>query len=139
MFVIKPRNNPTREQISERVALIRRVMMNGTSSTVSARQNATTHGPGVRGAVWVSRITYSKPPETDISESVRKAIDLLGDGTERYRMPEVGELEAQWVGWRPGVDKNTLESSGNDSKKYNCLMREVKSDLTILYVYGGAF
>lgn len=131
-------SNPTPAQIVKRLSLIRRAMINGTAGTVSSRQKANIHDPGVRGPVWVSRITYLTPPENDISEVVRNSINELGDGTERYEVPEVGTLEAHWVGWRAGVDKNEPEALGSEFERYEGLMKEVTSKVNILYIYGGA-
>ncbi|KAI9812643.1 MAG: hypothetical protein M1827_004632 [Pycnora praestabilis] len=133
--------SPTPTQIDKRVANIRRALVGSVvGTTVSSRQKASTQDPGVRGPVWVSRITYPAPPENDLQKVVLDAIKEFGDGTERYDIPNIGGLEAQWIGWRGGVEKKEPEAPGCELEKYENLMREVKNkDLTVFYVYGGAF
>lgn len=131
--------NPTATQIATRVARIRAAVIKGTVETVTSRQKATGRDPGVRGSTWVSRIRYPRPPEDAIQGVVLHAIKELGDGTEKFQVPEVGEIEAQWIGWRSGVANDEPEVSGTELAKYEGLMRDVTSKVTVFYVYGGAF
>ncbi len=131
--------NPTATQIATRVARIRGAMINSTVGTVTSQQKAPGRDPGVRGSTWVSRTRYPRPPENAIQGVVLHAIKELGDGTEKFDVPEVGELEAQWIGWRSGVDKDEPEVSGTELEKYKGLMKDVTSKVTVFYVYGGAF
>ena len=131
--------HPTATEVATRVARIRGAMMNGTAGTVTSRQKATGRDPGVRGPTWVSRIQYPRPPENAIQGVVLHAIKELGDGTEKFDVPEVGELEAQWIGWRLGVGKDEPDVSGTELDKYIGLMRGVTSKVTVFYVHGGAF
>lgn len=87
----------------------------------------------------MSRVQYSRPPENAIRGVVLQAIKKLGDGTEKFDVPDVGELEAQWVGWRSAVGKDEPEVSGTELEKYNGLMKRITSKVTVFYVYGGAF
>ena len=59
--------------------------------------------------------------------------------TEKFDVPEVKELEAQWIGRRSGVKTDEPEILGTEWEKYEFLMEDVRSELTMLYVYGGAF
>ena len=87
--------NPTVTQIATRVAWIRGAMINSAAGTVTSRQKATGRDSGVRGSTWVSRTKYPRPPENAIQGVVLHAIKELGDGTEKFDVPEVGEFRAQ--------------------------------------------
>ncbi len=54
-------------------------------------------------------------------------------------MPAVEGLEAQWIGRRSRVKKDEPEILETELEKYKGLLKDVTSELTVLYVYGGAF
>ncbi|KAI9877448.1 MAG: hypothetical protein M1830_003870 [Pleopsidium flavum] len=139
MSSLIPQTRPTPTEIIQRVSHIRRAFSQAAAVPITARQKATTRDPGVKGPYWVSRIAYPAPPEKSIQEVLLDAIAELGDGTENFDVPEVGGLEAQWIGWRSDVGKDDPEAGGSERERYEGLMKEVESDITILYVYGGAF
>ena len=87
----------------------------------------------------MSRVTYSPPPENELQRIIQDGVYDLGSGHDKVDVPEVGGLEAQWIGWRSGVDKNEPEAPESELERYEGLMREIRNDITILYVYGGAF
>ena len=131
--------SPNDAQIKQRIAKLTSSLNKATDTTLSTRQRLTTHDPGVKGPVWVSRSSYPKPPEDDVRKAVLDAISHLGDGTEHFDVPEIGPLETEWVGWRDGVNKNAAEALGSELERYEGLMSMVKSDVTVFYVCGGAF
>ena len=107
--------------------------------SVTDRQIAWGDDPGVKGPAWISRHALPAPPEADALNRLLEAIDTLNDGYGSYTRPESASLETQWTGHRAGVDDETPEPSISENEKYDALMKEVTSPVTIFYIYGGAF
>ncbi|KAH0565100.1 hypothetical protein GP486_001500 [Trichoglossum hirsutum] len=118
------------------VSVLRSFVANYQRGTVTREQTITTRDPGVKGPMWVSKVTLPAPEDSNILEILFKAIHGLCDGRETFTRPELSAVEAEWVGHRPGVDANTLDPDLSPEEKYNHLMDEVKSDLTVLYIHG---
>ena len=94
--------------------------------------------PGVKGRMWVSKITLPPPPEDDVLQHVFSAIAALGNGKEAYTKPALEPVGAEWLAYRGGVSDTELEPSMAEQEKYNSLMGEVKNRITILYFHGGS-
>ena len=107
--------------------------------SVTDRQIAWGDDPGVKGPAWVSRHALPAPPEADALNRLLEAIDTLNNGYGSYKRPESAPLETQWTGHRAGVDDEAPEPSMSENEKYDALMKEVTSPVTIFYIYGGAF
>ncbi|KAI9868172.1 MAG: hypothetical protein M1813_006917 [Trichoglossum hirsutum] len=121
------------------VNIIRSFLSNTHRDTVTREQILTTRDPGVKGPTWVSKVTIPVPEDSDVLERLFMAIHGLCDSRETFARPELSAVEAEWVGHRPGVDANTLDPDLSPEEKYKHLMDEVKSDLTVLYIHGGAY
>lgn len=98
--------------------------------------------PGIKGKMWISKVTL---PKAEDSEGVtpREALDIaikeLGEGSETYTLPETLAVEAEWTGYRSGVDGSARRPDLSEVEHYERLMSEVKSDVTVLYFHGGAY
>jgi hypothetical protein len=133
---------PTHSEIEKRIARVRKAFHQSAFLPIATRQEITAREPRcTKGPVWVTKVKNPAPPENSLLQVLRDAITELGDGTEKYDLPsEVGELEAQWVDWRNGIGKDELGSEAATAQEnYNCMMKEVESDVVVLYAYGGAF
>ncbi|OCL09695.1 acetyl-hydrolase [Glonium stellatum] len=108
-------------------------------STISKQQRQTIRDPGVKGRMWISRVTMPVPGEDDLRQLLFKTIEDLKEGSEEYTLPPPRPLEAEWTGYRAHVPKDAPEPSISETEKYKNLMKEVKSDVTILYFHGGAY
>lgn len=98
--------------------------------------------PGIKGRIWVSKITMPKPAEDDIRQALFKAIEALkepGEGPGGYQEPELLPVEAEWTGYRAGATKQSTELKIPENQKYEELMKEVTSPATVLYFHGGAY
>lgn len=89
--------------------------------------------------MWISKVVLQKPEENDVREALVKAIEGLKEGGETYTLPVLKPVEAEWTGYRSDVDANAPELDISEEEKYENLMKEVKSDVTILYFHGGAY
>ncbi|KZF19761.1 hypothetical protein L228DRAFT_285699 [Xylona heveae TC161] len=131
------------------VLLIRALICDSKPSSVSEQQQRSIRAPPVRGPMWISRVTLSPPPEeNDVKRLLFTAIDQLNEsdnandnktGETAYEKPELVPVEAEWTGYRAAAWRTTPEPSVlSEEEKYHRLMKEVTSDITILYVHGGA-
>ncbi|KAL4897103.1 Alpha/Beta hydrolase protein [Aspergillus ambiguus] len=108
------------------------------SMPVSKQQRSMMRDPGIKGPMWVSKVTLPQP-EDNIREAVVKAIEDLKLGGETYDLPDVVPVEAEWTGYRNGVDKNAPQPDISEAEKYTELRKESNSDAVILYFHGGAY
>ncbi|KAL1962067.1 hypothetical protein VTN77DRAFT_595 [Rasamsonia byssochlamydoides] len=118
------------------VAIIRSFL--DISVPVGKQQRVSTREPGIKGPMWVSKVTLPAP-EDAVRDAVIKAIDeLKTSGAETFEIPAVRPVEAEWTGYRSGVDKKAPLPDLSEEEKYRELRREAKSDMVILYIHGGA-
>lgn len=117
-----------------------RSIMSETTSSITKQQNFSLKDPGVKGQIWVSTVTLPDPGD-DIRQLLFKAVDQMGEtGQETYTKPALEPVEAEWTGYRAGVGKDEPVPLGlSETDKFNKMMEEVKSDVTILYFHGGAY
>lgn len=95
--------------------------------------------PGVKGPLWIAKVTCPAP-EADVREAVVRAVKELGNGSELFDLPAIADVEGEWTGHRAGADKNSLQPQFSSQKEvYANLMKEVTSPVTILYFHGGAY
>jgi acetyl esterase/lipase len=122
------------------VNLLRDMMGDSSGGTsISKLQALTTKDPGVKGKMWVSKVKLDVPEEDDVRQLVFKAINEMGTGEEQWTKPEQQPLEAEWDGARADVKDDEPEPAGmSEKEKYDSLMKETKSKVTILYFHGGA-
>ena len=95
--------------------------------------------PGIKGKMWISKVVLPKPEEEGAREALVDAIDGLKEGKGSYPVPKIGNVEAEWTGWRKGVGKDAPRPELSEEEHYMNLMKEVESDVTILYFHGGAY
>lgn len=95
--------------------------------------------PGIKGPMWISKVTLPSPHETDVLDVLLQAIKDLGDGTEQFTTPAIVPVEAEWTGSRRGVSKNAPRPDLPEVKQYENLVNENSAETTILYFHGGAY
>ncbi|EAW09730.1 alpha/beta hydrolase [Aspergillus clavatus NRRL 1] len=105
---------------------------------VGKQQKSSMRDPGIKGPMWVSKVTLPQP-EDDVQDAVIKAIEDLKDGDETYDIPGVGPVEAVWTAYRRGVDKKAPQPDVSEEEKYRLLRQETQSDMAVLYFHGGAY
>lgn len=108
---------------------------------ISTHQAVADRDDPVKGPVWVSKFTILKPSDNvDTSRDLLLSlIDEANDKNVRYDRPDSTSLSFEWTGFRSNVSKNTPEPSIGEDEKFEKLVAETKSPLTIFYVYGGTF
>ncbi|KIW08278.1 uncharacterized protein PV09_01198 [Verruconis gallopava] len=125
---------------TELTVKIIRSLTSGPPQPISRMQAMSIRDGGVKGKMWVSRVKFPVPEEIEdgIREVTLRSIKELADGSETYWEPDLQPLEAEWTGYRKGVKNDQPEPSIAESAKYENLMKEVTSDVVILYFHGGA-
>ena len=121
------------------VSVIRELIK--TPNAIGKTQRGSTRDPGIKGKMWIAKITLPKPEDSEgltPRDAVDMAIKELGDGSETYTLPKSSAVEAEWTGYRNGVDGNAPRPELSEAEQYSRLMSEVKSDVTVLYFHGGA-
>lgn len=109
------------------------------SMPVSKQQKSSMRDPGIKGPMWVSKITLPKP-EDDVQRAVLDAVEhLKTTGEETYDIPGVAAVEAEWTGYRKGVEKKTPQPDISEEEKYKELRKDSPADMVILYFHGGAY
>ena len=121
------------------VKLIRNILSNPTPQPIGKQQRISLKDPGIKGPLWVSKVTLPTPEEEDARIVLVNAIEALKEGEEAYTVPHNVPVEAEWTGYWAGVDKHRLRLDLSEEQHYDRLMKEVTSDVTILYFHGGAY
>jgi acetyl esterase/lipase len=121
------------------VNIIRDVLCNSPPSTITEQQQSTLQDPGIKGGMWVSKVTLPAPPEGALRDALFEAIEALGTGSEEYLRPYLHPVTAEWTGYRANVPANAPEPCLSEAEKYKCLMDETSNDVTLLYFHGGSY
>lgn len=124
------------------VAIIRSFL--DPSLPVSTQQRRSLKDPGIKGPMWISKVTLPAPGD-GVRAAVLQAVDILSERSESPRpqaavelLPPVIPVEAEWTGYRGGVGKNAPRPDMPEKESYEALKAEAKSDMVILYIHGGA-
>ncbi len=105
-------------------------------------QRGSVRDPGIKGKMWISKVTLPKPEDhegTTPRDALDMAIKELGDGSETYTLPKTLAVEAEWTGYRNGVNNDAPRPDLPEEEQYQRLMSEVKSKVTVLYFHGGVY
>ena len=105
---------------------------------IGVQQKQSMRDPGIKGPMWVSKVTLPAP-EDAVQDALFKAIEDLKSGGETFDVPGVRPVEAEWTGYRSGTSKNAPQPDISEEDKYKKLQEESQSDTVILYFHGGAY
>ena len=122
------------------IAFLRSFMGGWKVTPILRQQRFTLKDSGIKGDIWVSKVTLPVPLEADdILRPFISAIDALKQyGSEQYTVPSLAPVEAEWTGYRSNVSADRPRPDLSEVQHYEKLMSETKSDVTILYLHGGA-
>ena len=123
------------------VAVLRAYFISGgqSGSSIAKQQALTLKDPGIKGKMWISKVTLPPAPENDILDILLKVIEDMKEGSETFTRPTMAPLEAEWTGHRAGVGKEEPRPDLQEPEQYEKLMSETTSSTTILYFHGGAY
>lgn len=108
------------------------------SMPVGKQQRRSMNDPGVKGPMWISKGALPAPGDAVRDAVVYAANQVKNDESQTFELPAVLPVEAEWTGYRSGVEKNTLQPDISEEEKYLALKADAKSDMVILYIHGGA-
>ncbi|KAI9736992.1 MAG: hypothetical protein M1834_000581 [Cirrosporium novae-zelandiae] len=121
------------------MAVLRSILDSDRPLSVTEQQSLTLKDPGIKGRMWISKVSLPRPPEDDARRVLLEAIDSIKEGDESYTIPSISDLSAEWTGYRAGVCNHEPEARISESEKYTRLVEETTSDAVILYFHGGAY
>ncbi|KEF60380.1 uncharacterized protein A1O9_01940 [Exophiala aquamarina CBS 119918] len=132
--------NSAKQHLTTEVAVVVLRSIMNMRRPVRFLQRVSTRDPGIKGPIWVSKVTLAPPLDREgPREAVCAAIAELGSGNETYTTPDVAAVEAEWNGYRDGVSSTEPRPDLPEAEQYRKMMKEVTSDVTILYFHGGAY
>ena len=123
------------------IKFLRSVLSSPSPRGALAQQRSTLVDPGIKGRIWISKVTFPPPPEVySALDLLCKAIDQLKeDYAATYEVPATLPVEAEWTGFRPNVDAQRQRPDLSEQQHYEKLQADVQTPLTILYFHGGAY
>lgn len=121
------------------VSFIRSILASPSPHGVLKQQRMTIKDPGIKGKVWISKVTIPTP-EDDAQRLLLQAIeDFKTSSPETYAAPSTVPVEAEWTGYRPNVDPHRQRPCLSEQQHFDRLMADTKGPITILYFHGGVF
>ncbi|KAL8704483.1 MAG: hypothetical protein Q9201_002358 [Fulgogasparrea decipioides] len=120
------------------VRIIRSLLDSPEPTPLLKQQRWSLKDPGIRGKMWISKVTLAKPQEEDIRDILVEAIESMREGNGRYTIPPIVPVEAEWTGYRANVRHDRPRLDLSEVQHYEKLMSEVTSSVTMLYFHGGA-
>ena len=123
------------------IKVLRSFLTKPRPETMSKIQDFSMRDPGIKGPMWISKVTLPLPEDTDVRLRVQEMFEKLREDDARLTEPEVVEapVEGEWTGHRSDAGAHAPELAISEEEKYQRLMGEVESDVTILYFHGGAY
>lgn len=124
------------------ISVLRSFIVDSPPGPISKVQRLMLRDPGVKGRMWISKVTMPAPVEDSIRQALFKAIEGMkepGEAAGGYTEPELLPVEAEWTGYRAGATKQSAELRIPEEQKYKEMMSEVTSPTTVLYFHGGAY
>ena len=121
------------------INLSREVFKHMFSYSISKQQAYTLRDPGIKGKSMISKVVLPTPEEDDLRKALLATVDELKEGDEKYTAPSLVPVEAEWTGYQPDASPEASRLELSEAQHYDRLMAEVSSDVTILYLHGGAF
>lgn len=115
----------------------------GTLSPISRTQAAMLHDPGIKGRIWISKVTLPVPSEDDVRQKLFQVIEEMKDPGDSQHAggfiePELLPVEGEWTGYRAFCPKNAPRLRISEAQQYAEMMKEVTSPVTIIHIHGGA-
>lgn len=107
-------------------------------TSISEQQKRFRNDVPAKGPMFVCPVTILAGNDNSVNDVVEEAIKTLGEGDEKYVMPCITEVKAEWVANRAGVEKDTPPKKIAEALRYSTMMKDVTSEMVMLYAHGGA-
>ncbi|KAL8891828.1 MAG: hypothetical protein Q9215_001153 [Flavoplaca cf. flavocitrina] len=119
------------------INLIRSLLDSPNPAPLSKTQRWSMKDPGIKGPMWIAKVTLPRPDEDDVRSVLVDAIESLKGADVVYTAPAILPVEAEWTGYRANVRHDRPRLDLSEDQHYQNLMSEVSSPITILYLHGG--
>ena len=86
-------------------------------------------------------MTFPAPANTGLRDALYRVCERLKNPGHSFVSPAEVPLQdvgVEFIGSRSGLEDGALEPDISEQDKLQFLERECKSDMTILYIHGGA-
>ncbi|KAL8947094.1 MAG: hypothetical protein Q9222_006584 [Ikaeria aurantiellina] len=120
------------------INIIRSLLTNPNPTSLLKMQRWSLRDPGIKGKMWISKVTLPKPKEEDVRDVLLEAVDSMREDGGIYSIPPLEPVQAEWTGYRANVRHDRPRLDLSEAQHYDKLMAEVTSPVTILYFHGGA-
>ncbi|KAL8971604.1 MAG: hypothetical protein Q9183_000973 [Haloplaca sp. 2 TL-2023] len=121
------------------VRIIRSLLDSPDPTPISKQQRWSLKDPGIKGKMWIAKVTLARPEEDDVRDILVEAVESLKEQDGIYTTPPILPVEAEWTGYRANVRDDRPRLDLPEAQHYEKLMSEVRSPVTVLYFHGGAF
>ena len=116
--------------------MMRAFIQSNPPPSISTQQKFSLTGFPITKKQWISDITFQPPKEDDIRQALFAAIEGLANHDGRFIEPEIAPVTGEWTGYCvSGCSKNGM----TERQKYQGMMSEAMSRITVLYFHGGAY
>lgn len=109
---------------------------------VSMQQAVTALDKPAKGHAWASRDVFPAPSDDDDDAVIRVVLDAivdLGSGAEDFTAPSSAAVKVQWSGYKNQAQEKEKEPEISEREKYELLMKDTTSKVTMLYAHGGFY
>ena len=83
---------------------------------------------------------FPTPTDAGLRDALYRVCERLRDPGQSFASPAevpLKDVGVEFIGSRSGVVDGATEPDISEQDKLQCLERECKSDMTILYIHGG--
>ena len=129
-------------KVQQAVAAIRANWYPRTQPPLSERQALSRRDFPFKGPLWICRTEFAISDDDELRGIFLEAIGRIGNKGARTKYQLYGgeSVKVEWNGYRQDSDAGKLPHKGaSEREKYNLLMNDTTSDVTILYVHGGGY
>lgn len=118
--------------------LCKRLLDSSFKQPITTQQERTKRPAKLPFPTHVVPIELPLPKDENITQSLYDAIETLGDGSEEIHEVVPSSVNAEWIACRQSPSSSDTESRA-PAEQYSGMMKEISSDVVILYMHGGAF
>jgi hypothetical protein len=133
--------SPTKAQIEAVAQKIRTTLGATAYIPLPERQRMSLEEPPMKASIWVSRTSFIAPKDEEdgIRHLLSQAITTLGSQEASITVPAACDIDVQWTGFKPSTDAGDLGPALCSEKvKYDSLMKDTRTSMTVFFIYGGA-
>ena len=134
-------NMTTAEEQKKLVETLCRKFISVPWQPISQMQRESSRDAPARGSVWISRMNFPAPTDIGLRDALYRVCERLREPGQSFASPTevpLKDVGVEFIGSRFGVEDGAIEPKISEQDKLQCLERECKSDMTILYIHGGA-